>query len=163
MTSEQTLLCAILVATVVLFAWGKWRHDVVAVATLLASVIAGLVPREAAFAGFGHPAAIAVACVLVLSRELQTSGAVDAWQFDMYSSAISNSGPSTRCRPLRSGLVTWFSLALPVATPMAAQAHYPPKVPLLSHAPSSLRIRTGADLLRSVPSSISDTTSRAPR
>jgi di/tricarboxylate transporter len=78
MTGEQSLLCAILVATVVLFAWGKWRHDVVAVAALLASVIAGLVPTEAAFAGFGHPAVITVACVLVLSRGLQTSGAVDA-------------------------------------------------------------------------------------
>jgi hypothetical protein len=32
--SEQTLLCSILVATVVLFAWGKWRYDVVAVAAL---------------------------------------------------------------------------------------------------------------------------------
>jgi hypothetical protein len=33
-TGEQTLLCAILFAAVVLFAWGKWRHDVVAVAAL---------------------------------------------------------------------------------------------------------------------------------
>ncbi len=37
---------------------------------------AGL-PGEA-FLGFGHPAVITVACVLVLSRGLQTSGAVDA-------------------------------------------------------------------------------------
>jgi hypothetical protein len=34
MTGEQTLLCAILFAAVVLFAWGKWRHDLVAVAAL---------------------------------------------------------------------------------------------------------------------------------
>src|SRR5690606_18616836 len=38
----------------------------------------GLVPAADAFAGFGHPAVITVACVLVLSRGLQTSGAVDA-------------------------------------------------------------------------------------
>lgn len=50
----------------------------VAVAALLASVFAGLVPVEDAFAGFGHPAVITVAGVLVLSYGLQSSGAVDA-------------------------------------------------------------------------------------
>ena len=49
----------------------------VAVAALLAAVIAGLVPADQVFAGFGHPAVITVAGVLVLSRGLQTSGAVD--------------------------------------------------------------------------------------
>ncbi len=34
-------------------------------------------PRDEAFAGFGHPAVITVACVLVLSRALQVTGAVD--------------------------------------------------------------------------------------
>ena len=77
MPADQITLLAILAATVVLFAWGKWRHDMVAVAALLAAVIAGLVPADQAFAGFGHPAVITVAGVLVLSRGLQTSGAVD--------------------------------------------------------------------------------------
>jgi hypothetical protein len=36
-----------------------------------------LVPAPDAFAGFGHPAVITVACVLVLSHGLQTSGAID--------------------------------------------------------------------------------------
>lgn len=31
-----------------------------------------------AFAGIGHPAVITVACILVLSRSLQSSGVVDA-------------------------------------------------------------------------------------
>jgi D-alanine-D-alanine ligase len=42
------------------------------------AVPAGVVPADEAFSGFGHPAVITVACVLVLSRGLQTSGAVDA-------------------------------------------------------------------------------------
>ena len=71
------LILAILMVTLALFLWGRWRHDIVALASLLASVLAGLVPREAVFAGFGHPAVITVACVLVLSRGLQTTGAVD--------------------------------------------------------------------------------------
>lgn len=75
---DQIVVLAILACTVGLFLWGHWRHDVVAGAALLASVGTGLVSPDAAFAGFGHPAVITVACVLVLSRGLQTSGAVYA-------------------------------------------------------------------------------------
>lgn len=67
----------ILLATVALFLSGRWRHDMVGASALLACVLAGLVAPAQAFAGFGHPAVITVACVLVLSRALQTSGAVD--------------------------------------------------------------------------------------
>ncbi|MBF0246069.1 MAG: SLC13 family permease, partial [Planctomycetes bacterium] len=78
MTNDQLLILTILLATVGMFFWGRWRHDMVAAGSLLACVLAGLVPAHEAFAGFGHPAVITVACVLVLSRGLQTSGAVDA-------------------------------------------------------------------------------------
>ena len=78
MTPDQILVLTILLATIAMFLWGRWRHDMVAVMALLACVLAGLVEPAAAFAGFGHPAVITVACVLVLSRGLQASGAVDA-------------------------------------------------------------------------------------
>ncbi len=78
MTGAQSAILLILAATMALFIWGRWRHDIVAVAALLACVVAGLVPGEQAFAGFGHPAVITVAAVLVLSHALQTTGAVDA-------------------------------------------------------------------------------------
>ena len=78
MSLEQMLIVGILFATVGLFLWGRWRHDMVAVGALLACVFAGLVSYADAFAGFAHPAVITVACVLVLSHGLQTSGAVDA-------------------------------------------------------------------------------------
>jgi di/tricarboxylate transporter len=61
-----------------MFVWGRWRHDMVAAGALLACVFTGLVTYGDAFAGFAHPAVITVACVLVLSHGLQTSGAVDA-------------------------------------------------------------------------------------
>jgi di/tricarboxylate transporter len=77
MRTDQILLLLIMLAMVGLFLWGRWRHDMVAVAALLACVPTGLVAPADAFAGFGHPAVITVACVLVLSRALQTSGAVD--------------------------------------------------------------------------------------
>lgn len=78
MTQDQWLILIVLAATVGLFLWGRWRHDMVAMASLLACVGLGLVAPSGAFAGFGHPAVITVACVLVLSRGLQASGAVDA-------------------------------------------------------------------------------------
>ncbi|KFZ30979.1 citrate transporter [Pseudidiomarina salinarum] len=78
MTQEQWLILAILAGTVVMFLWGRWRHDMVALGALLACVLAGLVAPADAFSGFGHPAVITVAAVLVLSQGLQNSGAVDA-------------------------------------------------------------------------------------
>lgn len=78
MSQEQWLILAILGAAVALFLFGRWRHDMVAASALFACVLVGLVPAREAFLGFGHPAVITVACVLVLSRGLQTSGAVDA-------------------------------------------------------------------------------------
>lgn len=77
LTNEQWLIVGILFATLSLFLWGRWRHDMVAVAALLACVLTGLVPFSEAFTGFGHPAVITVACVLVLSYGLQNTGAVD--------------------------------------------------------------------------------------
>ncbi|QDY70380.1 SLC13 family permease [Qingshengfaniella alkalisoli] len=77
MSTDQILISCILVATMGLFLWGRFRHDIVALAALMACVIAGLVPAADAFAGFGHPAVITVACVLILSRALQHTGAVD--------------------------------------------------------------------------------------
>jgi di/tricarboxylate transporter len=77
MQNNQLLILAILAVTVGMFLWGRWRHDMVAIGALLACVVTGLLPAREAFLGFGHPAVVSVACVLVLSRGLQLSGAVD--------------------------------------------------------------------------------------
>ena len=77
MTAPQMLVLAIMIGTMALFLWGRFRHDIVALMALMACVIGGVVPAADAFAGFGHPAVITVACVLVLSQGLQYSGTVD--------------------------------------------------------------------------------------
>ncbi|MFC6671206.1 SLC13 family permease [Marinobacterium aestuariivivens] len=77
MSQEQIGIFVILSGAMGLFLWGRWRHDVVAVAALIVCVLAGLVEPARAFTGFGHPAVITVACVLILSRGLQNTGAVD--------------------------------------------------------------------------------------
>jgi di/tricarboxylate transporter len=77
MTADQAQILSILAVTILMFLWGRWRHDIIALGCLLACVFAGLVPSGAAFAGFGHPAVITVGCVLILSWGLQSTGAVD--------------------------------------------------------------------------------------
>ena len=57
--------------------WGRWRYDLVAFSALLIALVLGLVPTAQAFSGFGHPATIIVALVLVISRGLLNSGAID--------------------------------------------------------------------------------------
>ena len=56
---------------------GRIRYDVIAFGALVIALLLGLVPKDQAFSGFGHPATIIVALVLVVSRGLVLSGAVD--------------------------------------------------------------------------------------
>ncbi|MGM0824336.1 MAG: SLC13 family permease [Pseudomonadota bacterium] len=75
--APSTLVFIVLGLTLGAFIWGRFRYDLVALAALLGSVMLGLVPADDAFLGFGHPAVITVAAVLVLSRGFERSGLVD--------------------------------------------------------------------------------------
>lgn len=78
MTTAQILILVILLVAAAMFLWDRWRHDMVAMCALFACLVTGLVPAAEAFSGFGHPAVITVACILILSSGLKNSGAVDA-------------------------------------------------------------------------------------
>lgn len=75
-TPEQLTILALLSAVLVLLVWGRWRYDIVAFGALIAAVILGAVPGDKAFEGFGHPATVIIALVLVVSYGLAGSGAV---------------------------------------------------------------------------------------
>ncbi|MCZ6770446.1 MAG: SLC13 family permease, partial [Proteobacteria bacterium] len=77
MTADQTTLFAVLFFLFVFLIWGRWRYDLVAFSALLIAVIAGAVPSGQAFAGFGHPAVVVIALVLILSQGLSNSGVID--------------------------------------------------------------------------------------
>lgn len=77
MNPDQWLITGVLLLTLALFVWGKYRHDVVAAIALGLCVLSGLVASEDAFAGLGHPAVVTVAAVLVISDALRRSGVVD--------------------------------------------------------------------------------------
>lgn len=75
--SDQTLLFALLVAVFAMLIWGRVRYDLVAFAALIIAVVLGVVPVDNAFDGFGHPATVIIALVLIVSRALSNSGVVD--------------------------------------------------------------------------------------
>ena len=132
MTQEQLLILAILTATVGMFLWGRWRHDMVAAGALLACVLAGLVAPAEAFSGFGHPAVVTVACVLVLSRGLQSSGAVDvlaARLLPAKAGMVASLAALVGLGALLSGFmnnVGAMALLMPVAMQLAGRLSLPP-------------------------------------
>lgn len=132
MTTGQGIILLILLATIIMFMWGRWRHDMVALGALLACVLAGLLAPELAFSGFAHPAVITVACVLVLSRGLFSSGAVDVL---VRYTLPSNAGPVFSLVAL-TGLGAFLSsfmnnvgamaLLMPIAIQLARRLDMPP-------------------------------------
>lgn len=77
MTADQLVLFVLLVCVFALLIWGRWRYDLVAFVALLAGLLTGIVPADQAFSGFGHPAVIIIAFVLIVSRGLSNSGAIE--------------------------------------------------------------------------------------
>ena len=77
MTAEQLTLFALLSVIFALLIWGKFRYDLVAFGALIFAVIIGAVPEKEAFSGFGHHATVIIALVLIVSRGLSNSGAIE--------------------------------------------------------------------------------------
>ena len=77
MTTDQLILFALLLFVFVFLVWGRWRYDLVAFVALLAALLTGVVPANQAFSGFGHPATVIIAMVLIISRGLSNSGAIE--------------------------------------------------------------------------------------
>ncbi|MGB3243076.1 MAG: SLC13 family permease [Sulfitobacter sp.] len=76
MTTDQIILFSLFGAVFGLLLWGRFRYDIVAFSALMMGVVLGVVDSKHAFDGFGHPATLVVALVLVVSAGLVRSGAV---------------------------------------------------------------------------------------
>ncbi|MGC1502807.1 MAG: SLC13 family permease [Sulfitobacter sp.] len=76
MSTDQIILFSLFGAVFGMLLWGKFRYDIVAFTALMTGVVLGVVPTKDAFSGFGHPATLVVALVLVVSAGLVRSGAV---------------------------------------------------------------------------------------
>ncbi len=77
MTVDQGILFALLLFVFVFLVWGRWRYDLVAFVALLVALLTGVVSADLAFSGFGHPATVIIALVLIVSTGLSNSGAIE--------------------------------------------------------------------------------------
>lgn len=77
MTGEQALAFGLVGAVVALLVWDRMRYDVVALLALVAGVLVGVVPVEAAFTGFADEIVIIIGSALVVSAGIARSGVVD--------------------------------------------------------------------------------------
>lgn len=77
MTLDQAILFTLLFLVFVFLIWGRWRYDLVAFVALMVGLLTGIVPVSQAFSGFGHPATVIIALVLIVSRGLSNSGVIE--------------------------------------------------------------------------------------
>ncbi len=77
MPSDQTLIISIFVVLFGLLVWGRIRYDLVAFGALVLAAVLGLIPSDKVFSGFGHSAVAIIALVLIVSRGLVGSGAIE--------------------------------------------------------------------------------------
>ncbi len=144
MTHQQMLAFAIVAAMMALFLWGRFRYDLVAVMALLAGVLAGLIPAEAAFSGFSDDIVFIVASALLVSAAVAKSGVMEA--------ALARVGPYLRTTQSQVvvlvGVVTVLSgfvknigalaMMIPVAFQIARRTNTPPSSFLMPMAFGSL-------------------------
>jgi di/tricarboxylate transporter len=136
-TQNQIILFSLLGVVFTLLIWGRIRYDLVAFGALVAAVILGVVPQAEAFSGFGHPATIIIALVLVVSRGLSNSGAVDLITRTFVSAGRSVSSHITIMASLGAAMsalmnnVGALALLMPVDIQAAEKAKRSPAITLM--------------------------------
>ena len=75
--SPEAQVASILLILLGFLIWGRWRYDGVTLTALAVMVFLRLVPAKEAFLGFGHPAVITVALVLLISKALEKTGFIN--------------------------------------------------------------------------------------
>ncbi len=142
--AAEVAVFLVLGAALVLFVWAPLRYDLVAMVAALALAIPGIIPAERLFLGFGHPAVVTVAAVLIVSRGLQDSGLVE-----YLSGWLQRVGGRTTlqvaalCAVVAASSsfmnnVGALALFLPVAVRLARRSGVPPSVVLMPIAFASL-------------------------
>jgi di/tricarboxylate transporter len=74
----MTTTFIILGITIVLFVWGRWPPDLVALLSLLALALSGVIDTRDALAGFGNPTVVMIAALFVVGEGLSRTG-VTGW------------------------------------------------------------------------------------
>lgn len=143
-TWTQIIVFGTLLVTLAFFVVGRWRFDLVALLALLVVSVSGVVPAAQAFAGFGHPAVVTVAGVLVVSEGLRSSGVVDLiarWMARVGDHPVLQVTVLTTLVAALSSFmnnVGALALLMPVAIQMAHRSSHPPSLFLMPIAFGSL-------------------------
>ncbi|RLA27677.1 MAG: SLC13 family permease [Gammaproteobacteria bacterium] len=137
MTPDQIILFTLLFFVFIFLIWGRWRYDLVAFVALLAALLTGIVPTDKAFSGFGHPAVVIIALVLIVSRGLSNSGAIELLARHVVSGSrklASHIGIMSTLAAVLSALmnnVAALALLMPVDIQAAAKAKRSPALSLM--------------------------------
>ena len=137
MTADQIFLFALLTIVFALLIWGRVRYDVVAFGALVAAFAGGVIPKERVFAGFGHPATVIIALVLIVSHGLYRSGAIEVLARHLVDAsrglALHIAGMSAIAAALSALMnnVAALALLMPVDMQAAAKARRSPAMTLM--------------------------------
>ena len=154
MTVDQISIFIIIFITFILFIWGKWRYDIVSIIALCILFVTDLLlgseksllieDASNLFSGFGHPAVITVASVLIISQALKNSGVVDyisrkitPYSKNQLTHIASLSGVATICSGIMNN-VGALALMLPVALKTAAKQNRSASIILMPLAFASI-------------------------
>ena len=154
MTTDQIAIFCIIIFTFSLFIWGKFRYDIVSIISLSTLFITDLflggeksnliLNSSNLFIGFGHPAVITVALVLIISQALRNSGVVDfisrkisILSHNQLTHIASLSGVATICSAIMNN-VGALALMLPVALKTATKQNRSPSIILMPLAFASI-------------------------
>ncbi|MFU8842168.1 MAG: SLC13 family permease [Bacteroidales bacterium] len=141
---DHSIVFGTLVFVLALFAWGRIRHDFVALIALFILIIAGIVDPANAFKGFGHPAVITVAAVLVIGKALEYSGLIDLvgkWVMKLGNNLLLQISTLSILVAVASAFmnnVGALAIMMPVAIHLARKSGHPPSYILMPIAFASL-------------------------
>ena len=144
MTLDQLLAFAVLGGTLAMFIWGKYRYDIVAAMALVVVCLLGLIELDQAISGFGNPAVITVAAVLIIGQALKNSGVVQLIGQKMQPLTVSpvlHVGSMTLLVAVASAFMNnigAMAMMLPVAMASCAQRNRSPAILLMPLAFGSL-------------------------
>ncbi len=136
-TFDQTALFVLFGVVFALLIWGRVRFDLIAFSALVLGALLGLVPSHEIFSGFGHSAVIIIALVLIVSRGLMNSGAVELIAGHVLSASRSLSGHVGLMALVGAGLsgiinnVAALALLMPLDLEAARKAERSPGLSLM--------------------------------
>ncbi len=141
MTPDILIALALLLGTVVVFATGALRIDLVAILVMIAVAILGLVPIERALGGLSNPAVVTIAGMFVISAGLSRTGVADLVGARILALADGRELRLIVLITLVSGVLSGFvnnigvvAMMLPVVVEIARKAELPPSKLLIPMA-----------------------------